>query len=76
MGDLGEYCGKIASELSILSEDIQKLAASKKKDSDDVSLRSLQPTIKMYASKQDAVKGKKNKEVDFIQTQLNKIFGG
>ena len=76
MGNFGEYCGKLASELSVLSGDIQRMVSSKNKDSKDVSLRSLQPTIKMYASKEDAVKSKENKEADFIRTQLNKIFGG
>ena len=82
MGDIVKSLEKAVAELSLLSEDIKRMVMEKrkeegnsdKKDFKDISLRSLQPTIKMYKTKDEAKTSKENKEFDFIKTQLEKIF--
>jgi len=83
MEDFGEYLKKMSSELQELSNDIKRMANEKSKeakgvkskDFKDISLQSLQPTIKMYKSKEEIVDSKKSPEMDFIKNQLDKIFG-
>ena len=80
MEDFGEHLKKTITDLNDLSGDIKKMIAKKNKEEkggvkENTSLRSLQPTIKMYSSKEDAQNAKENPEIDFIQSQLAKILG-
>ena len=79
MEDFGEHIKKTITDLNDLSGDIKKMIAKKNKEEksgvkENTSLRSLQPTIKMYGSKEDAKSAKENPEIDFVHSQLNKIF--
>lgn len=83
MEDFAEYLKKTSSSLQELSNDIKRMANEKSKEAKsgvsknfkDISLQSLQPTIKMYKSKEETVDAKNNPEIDFIKNQLDKIFG-
>lgn len=79
MTDFGDYLHQVVSDLEVLSNDIKKMASEKAKKEKgknfkDISLKSLQPTVKMYQTKEEIVASKKSPEEDFIRAQLEKIF--
>lgn len=77
-----QYLAEVISELGVLSEDIKKLIAEnfkeeqdgKRKDFKDVSLKSMQSTIKLFKTKEEANEAKEIPELDFIRSQLEKIL--
>jgi hypothetical protein len=79
MSDIVTYFEKLHNDLSILSEDINRIAINKKNEGKEdvkkLSMRSLMRMTTLRDSKEALIKAKEEPEVTFITDRLNEIFG-
>ncbi len=79
MSDFVKYLKQISEEFRLLNEDVEKIVAEKKnelegRESKKPSLKSIQSVTKMHRNKNDAENSGKNKEIEFINDRINRIF--
>ena len=71
----GDYFKKIAGDLRLLSEDIDKMISNKEGEAPHMSPNSIQPQTRIYKDVSEAKEAQENPEIAFVKGKLKDILG-